>query len=110
MRTQWIGSCALTLVAAWAFAQPQAARPRPPGLGQAESIEKRLEVEPPAPPHRPAVAPAQLKREADELARLAGTISLQIDQVTKGALPKDLLENLKRTEKLARHLRAEVSP
>jgi hypothetical protein len=30
--------------------------------------------------------------------------------VTAGQLPKDLTENLKRIERLAKHLRSEVSP
>ena len=34
----------------------------------------------------------------------------QIDQVTKGQLPKDLSENLKRIEKLAKQLRSQIVP
>jgi hypothetical protein len=32
----------------------------------------------------------------------------QIDQVTKGHLPKDLPDNLKRIEKLAKQLRGQI--
>ena len=34
----------------------------------------------------------------------------QIDQVTKGQLPKDLSDNLKRIEKLAKQLRSQIIP
>jgi hypothetical protein len=33
-----------------------------------------------------------------------------MEQVNKGQLPKDLTEDLKKIEKLAKHLRSEVSP
>jgi len=52
----------------------------------------------------------QLNKEAEELARLAGSIPAQIEQVAQGQLPKDLTEKLKQIEKLAKRLRAEVSP
>jgi hypothetical protein len=59
---------------------------------------------------RRGVDAAQIKREADELAKLASAVPEEIDQVTKGELPKDLSENLKKIEKLAKRLRSEVSP
>ena len=53
---------------------------------------------------------AQLKREADELTQLASTIPAQINQVASGQLPKNLHQDLRRIEKLAKRLRAGVSP
>jgi hypothetical protein len=66
-------------------------------------------VQPPAVIHR-EIDPAELKRDAEELQKLAVTISEQVDQVTQNQLPKDLNDNLKRIEKLAKHLRSEISP
>ena len=68
-------------------------------------------LELPSAPHaKLRVDTAQLKREAAELTDLADTIPGQIDQVGQSQLPKDLNDNLRRIEKLAKHLRKEVSP
>jgi len=53
---------------------------------------------------------ARLHNEAAELARLSATIPAQVDQVNKGQIPKDLSDQLKRIEKLAKHLRSEIIP
>jgi hypothetical protein len=50
----------------------------------------------------------QLQHDADELARLAQSIPPDIGSVANGALPKDILEKLKRIEKLSKHLRSEL--
>jgi hypothetical protein len=63
----------------------------------------------PLPKPRPPDA-ATLKRDADELARLAGAIPRKIEQVTSGKLPKDLNEQLKQIEKLSKRLRREMGP
>lgn len=52
----------------------------------------------------------QVKEEADELRKLANGVPAQIEMVTKNQYPKDLSDNLKRIEKLAKHLRSEVTP
>jgi len=52
--------------------------------------------------------PAQLKREAQELAKRAEAVSAQIDQIAKGKLPKDLNAQLKQIEKLSKQLRREI--
>jgi hypothetical protein len=51
---------------------------------------------------------AQIRRDADELSRLAQSISHQIGDTDKGALPKDLGENLKKLQKLSKRLRDEL--
>jgi hypothetical protein len=63
----------------------------------------------PPPVTRKRVDPAAVKAEADELANLAQTIPAQIDQVEHGMLPKDLAKNLKRIDKLTKHLRRELN-
>ena len=52
----------------------------------------------------------QVKQEADELKKLADGVPAQIELVAKNQYPKDLNENLKRIERLAKHLRSEVTP
>jgi len=51
----------------------------------------------------------KLNRDADELAKLAQSIPSSVDQTTKGILPKDLDQRLKRIEKLAKQLRSQIS-
>lgn len=63
----------------------------------------------PPPVTRKRVDAAAVKAEADELANLAQTIPAQIGQVEHGMLPKDLAKNLKRIEKLTKHLRRELN-
>jgi hypothetical protein len=52
----------------------------------------------------------QLQREADDLAREAGTIPIDVASVRKGELPKDTIQKLKQIEKLSKHLRNELAP
>jgi predicted Rossmann fold nucleotide-binding protein DprA/Smf involved in DNA uptake len=52
---------------------------------------------------------AQLRRDAQELARLAQLIPAEIHQVESGVLPKDLDGQLKRIERLSKNLRREIS-
>lgn len=61
-------------------------------------------------PLRPGVRldRAQIRRDAGELSRLAQSISSEIGDTEKGALPKDLSENLKKIQKLSKHLRDEL--
>jgi hypothetical protein len=54
------------------------------------------------------VDPAQLKREADELASLAQLIPSDIQNAAAGRIPQDLNQRLKRIEKLSKRLRREV--
>src|SRR5205823_12252593 len=47
----------------------------------------------------------QVQREARELSDLARSIPLDVEHVNKGLMPKDIVEKLKRIEKLSKHLR-----
>lgn len=51
---------------------------------------------------------AQIKRDADELSRLAQSISSEIGDTQNGTLPKDLNDNLKKLQKLSKRLRDEL--
>jgi hypothetical protein len=52
----------------------------------------------------------QLQREARELSDLANSLPLDMDHVSHGILPKDVIDKLKRIEKLSKHLRGEIAP
>jgi flagellar motor protein MotB len=89
-------------------ASPQG-RPASAGQQELRKYESTHGTEtPPQPPQR-HVDTAQLQRDADELSSLAQSIPADIQSVTKGTLPKDLLEKLRRIEKLSKHLRSEVA-
>ena len=52
----------------------------------------------------------KLQEEADELSQLAQTIPADMTSVRHNMLPKDMLEKLKRIEKLSKHVRSELTP
>lgn len=81
------------------------------GIDQAAHAEAQSErnIPPPATPRR-AVDLDKLKRDAGELATLAQSVPPDVDQVVKGALPKDLSDKLKRIQKLAKKLQSQISP
>lgn len=52
----------------------------------------------------------KLQQEADDLARTAQTIPTDVAGVRHGTLPKDIIEKLRRIEKLSKRLRSELNP
>jgi hypothetical protein len=93
-------------------AAPLSAQSRPvaPGIRQADQAEAQSQKDiPPAMNSRITIDPAKLRRDADELATLAQSVPTEVDQTTKGVLPKDLNDKLKRIEKLAKQLRSRIS-
>ena len=64
---------------------------------------------PPPPPQQLSANKQQLDHEAAELSALAQSIPLDINSVTRGTLPKDLLGKLKRIEKLSKQLRSQIA-
>jgi hypothetical protein len=97
-------TCAADL--AHAQAVPRSAPPYPPEAAD-PSVTARSSQE-----HRPTprVNQAELQREARELADLAKTLPGDLDHVSQGLLPKDIIDKLKRVEKLSKHLRSELAP
>jgi hypothetical protein len=89
------------------FAQPQG-RPVPPGVREANT-QTNKPLEQPLPPKKRPMDAALLQREANEMAKLSAGIPEQVALVGKGQLPKDLADQLKRIEKLSKHLRSEIS-
>lgn len=103
MKTLRLSLC-LALVLVPLNAAPQ--RPHPPGLEDPSKNAPPLE----APMVRPATAQAsQLHRDTNELLQLSQSVSADINQASKGVLPKDLGEKLKRIEKLSKKLRNELA-
>jgi hypothetical protein len=84
-------------------------RAKPPGIATADTMANQP-LEAPLESRSHQINFDQVNAETQELRRLADGLPLQIDQVTKGQIPKDLGENLKRIEKLAKHLRSEITP
>jgi hypothetical protein len=80
--------------------------------GQIElrKYESSHQVEAPPQPQRRSINNVQLQHDADELSSLAQSIPAGLKLVTQGTLPKDLLERLKKIEKLSKHLRSELGP
>jgi hypothetical protein len=58
---------------------------------------------------RPAVDMVSLQRDAQELAELSASIPADLQRVNHDLFPKDMLEKLKRVEKLSKHLRSELT-
>jgi len=81
-----------------------------PGTLDAEKAESQPKVPPQYKPAPQPPDPAKLKREADELTKLAASIPPDVDRVSKGVIATDLAARLKRIEKLSRQLRREISP
>jgi hypothetical protein len=86
--------------------------PVPRGVRQGEQADAQAQqnIPPPVVQRRASLDPAKLQREANELATLAASIPSAVDQTTHGVLPNDLLEKLKKIEKLSKRLRSELNP
>jgi hypothetical protein len=84
-------------------------RPVPPGVREADK-QINAPIEPPAQLKSKPKDLAALKQEAEELAKLSAGVPSQVDQVSQGKVPKDLADQLKRIEKLAKRLRSEIAP
>ena len=84
-------------------------KPVPPGRRELRDYQTK-NVDVPVQVSVPRPDPAKLEKEAAELSDLAQSIPSDIDSVSKGVLPKDVIAKLKRIEKISKHLRAEVTP
>jgi hypothetical protein len=106
-----------TTVLALLFVMSLATFAQQPQMGKSASereFEKRerqitARTNLPVPVQRPKLDLRKIKREADELARLAQAVPPKIDQAGHGALPKDLGENLKKIQNLSKQLRRDLS-
>ena len=82
---------------------------KPAGIAAGDTLANQ-QIEPPMKAGPRQINIDQVNSETQELRRLADGLPAQMDQVTKGQLPKDLGDNLKRIEKLAKHLHGEIIP
>jgi len=104
-----------SLLAILLLAQPTVPQtgqiPVPTGQRTAEEAGSRAEQNVP-PPQQPkkTIDTAKLQQDADELATLAASIPTAVSQTNHGAIPRDVVDKLKRIEKLAKHLRGEINP
>ena len=108
MRAAAVVVLLLFLTASFAAAQEKQERV-PVGLRKAFE-KRRMATEPPLPPQPRQLDPAQLKRDAAELAQLAQSVPGAIGQIEKGTISANLEQRLKRIEKLSRRLRKELFP
>lgn len=84
--------------------------PIPPGVREADKLSD-VPLEPPkAKAKGNLINLADLQKEAEELAKLSAAIPSQVEQVAHGHLPKDLADQLKHIEKMAKHMRSQISP
>jgi hypothetical protein len=100
-----------TLAVSLAIFSFQAGKQVPPSVrGADQAVANGQVMEPPVENHTKSVNMDLIKSEASEMQKLADTMPSDADQIAKGVLPKDMANNLKRIEKLAHHMHAEVSP
>ncbi len=83
--------------------------PRPPGVIEADKRSNEP-LDPPTEARNLQINMEKVNAETQELRQLADGLPPRIEQVGKGEIPKDLAENLKKIEKLAKHLRGEITP
>jgi len=76
----------------------------PDGLRHAQELNASL----PVPASRSSFDAAALRRDAEDLAKLAASVPPDIQNAGKGLLSKDLIQKLKQIEKLSKHLRSEL--
>jgi hypothetical protein len=77
--------------------------PNPPSIDQLEQLAHQ------PPPQVRRIDIAKIRREADELAKLAAGVPPDVTRLQNGLLPKDVINNLKRIEKLSKELRRELA-
>jgi hypothetical protein len=83
--------------------------PMRPGDRQAQQADSEADRNLPLPAVRVAHDPAELQREAKELADLAAGIPSAVENARRGLMAKDTLDKLKRMEKLSKRMREQLS-
>jgi hypothetical protein len=94
-----------------AFCVATAGQSIPPGAPMPHSADDPVVFVPHAPiqgSQRPHVDPLELRREAGQVLELSKSIQSDFESVSRGLLPKDTIEKLKKIEKLSKHLRSQI--
>ncbi len=80
-------------------------------MRHAHELQSQNERDFSAPTPKPTAARrAELNSEAGQLAALAASVPAGVEHAGKGLLDKDLIETLRRIEKLSKHIRSELNP
>jgi hypothetical protein len=87
---------------------PEDRIPNPPQVRSPENVPGIPGQWPQQGKHK-IVDATQLKAEAQALQTLSQQLTPQIDQIGHGQLPTELIDSLKKIEKLAKHIRGEIS-
>jgi|SRR5215469_7434672 len=90
-----------------AICSAQNSKPVPAGMRHAQELEVQNERDS-APAIRRPVDPATLQTQANQLADLAASVPQGVHNANKGLLEKDLIQRLKRIEKLSKQLRSQL--
>lgn len=96
----------VSLLTVPALTQQSSMTPQAPGRNW--SLAPAIRPEPPRESDLRAVRLESIHQHAQELAALSGSVQLDLQQLQKGMLAKDLAENLKKMEKLSKKLRQEM--
>jgi hypothetical protein len=83
----------------------------PPGAPTPHTGDTPVMMVPNAPiqgSQRPHVDPMELRREASQVLELSKSIQSDLESVSRGLLPKDTIDKLKKIEKLSKHLRNQI--
>jgi hypothetical protein len=81
-------------------------KPRDAGAPQSQLPTEQVSLED---RKTPTLDMARLQKDAQELADLSASIRTDVERVNRGLLTKDVVEKLKRVEKLSKHLRSELT-
>lgn len=84
-------------------------KPVPPGRTELKDYQAKHVDDPPQ-VALPRSDLGRLRQEATSLADLAQTIPHDIDSASKGVLSKDVLDKLRRIEKMSKDLRRALAP
>lgn len=88
----------------------QEKKPVAPGLQQAEhAVQKGSKLPPPMKFSRRKIEAAEMRREANELKKLATKVQKQVGLMNKGMLPVTLPKNLKKIAQITHRLRLQLS-
>lgn len=101
--------CFTLPVCAQIVGNPMSRRPLPDPAVRSVDLPPSKQV----PAHDASRATPDLSKaqeDATQLADIAKSIPADVNEINRGLLPKDVIEKLKRIEKLSRRLRNELTP
>lgn len=98
--------CLCGLVCSLLLAAPQRSSHR--GFRRSAAEQRTTDTDAAPLLSRRPVDAAKVRREAEELAKLAQSIQAGVEMAEKGVLSKDLGDNLKKIQKLSKRLRSEL--